>query len=111
MAENMITFGIILFVSFIMIGIGISQLRSKEPVGFYTGEKPPKKEELMDAILWNKKHGMMWILYGVSMVGSYLAGQLINQEFISFVIMMVVIVGGLVAMIFYHHYLMRKYLK
>lgn len=29
MAENMITFGIILFSSFIMMGIGISQLKAK----------------------------------------------------------------------------------
>ena len=111
MAENMITFGIILFASFIIIVIGISQVKSKEPVGFYTGEKPPKKEDLTDAALWNKKHGMMWIFYGVAMTGSYLLGLVIKQEFIAFVILMLAIVGGLPVMIFYHHHLMRKYLK
>lgn len=32
--------------AFIMIGIGISQFRSTDPVGFYNGEKPPKKKNL-----------------------------------------------------------------
>jgi hypothetical protein len=31
-----------------MIGIGVSQLKSRAPVGFYTGEKPPTEEELTD---------------------------------------------------------------
>lgn len=35
-------------VSAIMIGIGISQIRSRDPVGFYSGEKPPKEDELID---------------------------------------------------------------
>ena len=47
------------FVALIMFGIGISQLKSKDPVGFYTGEKPPEKERLSDVNAWNKKHGML----------------------------------------------------
>jgi hypothetical protein len=54
------------FASLFMISIGVSQLKSKTPVGFYTGEKPPKAEELTDVSAWNRKHGMMWVLYGVA---------------------------------------------
>ena len=111
MAENLLGFGIFLFVSLIMIGIGISQVKSKEPVGFYTGEKPPKKEEISDVTSWNRKHGMIWIGYGVAMTVSYLVSLLIPQEFISFVFLLIVIIGALPVMIYYHHYLMRKYLK
>lgn len=51
-------------VAALMIGIGISQLRSKKPVGFYSGVKPPREDELSDVGAWNKKHGIMWIIYG-----------------------------------------------
>ena len=61
-----VTFGL---AALIMIGIGISQLKSRNPVGFYTGEKPPKKEQLSDVNAWNRKHGTMWIVYGCSLWG------------------------------------------
>lgn len=60
MAENIIGFVVFLGTSLIMIGLGVSQIKSKEPVGFYTGEKPPKREQLSDVEAWNKKHGLMW---------------------------------------------------
>lgn len=69
MVENIIAFVMFLFVSIIMIIIGVSQIKSKEPVGFYTGEKLPKKEQLLDMEVWNKKHGYMWIVYGFAIIG------------------------------------------
>ena len=48
MAGTIISGVIFCIVAMIMLGIGVSQLKSKEPVGFYTGEKPPKAEQLSD---------------------------------------------------------------
>lgn len=52
---------IILMVASVMISIGVKQRKSKTPVGFYTGEEPPKAEGLTDVTEWNKKHGLLWI--------------------------------------------------
>lgn len=111
MAEEFLGLGIIVFTALIMIVIGISQIKNKNPVAFYTGEKPPKKEDLSDVSLWNKKHGMMWILYGVIMIGSYILSMVFPDKFIVFVIILIAILGGIGVMVFYHHYLMIKYLK
>ena len=56
--EFIFGFVIYLFVAAVMLGIGISQYRSKKPVGFYSGEKPPLEHELTDVIMWNKKHAI-----------------------------------------------------
>lgn len=62
MAENMIVLVIFLLVSGVMIGIGISQIKSKEPVGFYTGEIPPRKEQLSDVESWSLKKEILHLM-------------------------------------------------
>lgn len=64
-AVNVICFAIYFLAALLMISIGVSQLKNQEPVGFYSGEKPPNKDELTHVISWNKKHGTMWVLYGI----------------------------------------------
>ena len=54
-AANIICMVIYIIVAMIMIGIGISQLKSQTPVGFYSGEQPPRENELSDVHAWNKK--------------------------------------------------------
>lgn len=110
MAENIISFVIFLLISIIMVGLGISQIKSKKPVGFYTGEKPPTKEQLSDWEGWNKKHGMMWILYGAAIMGSYIIFTFIEAEVITLIIFLSVIVGAIPVMMLYHNYLQRKYM-
>ena len=63
----------------IMFGIGISQFRSSEPVGFYTGIKPPTRDEISDVEAWNKKHAIMWIVYGCCIVISWMIGFFIGS--------------------------------
>ena len=49
MNEGMIISGAIFgLCALVMFGIGISQLKSKEPVGFYSGIEPPAREQLSD---------------------------------------------------------------
>ena len=110
-----IIFGIIIYgmVAAIMLGIGISQLKSKKPVGFYSGEKPPLESELTDVISWNKKHGKMWIWYSVIIIVSYVAGiPFVKADSVWCVIPMC---GGIMLplpfMIRYHHKLIKEYKK
>lgn len=108
--EAIIGLGIVFFVSIIMIVIGIVQLRNKNPTGFYTGEKPPKPEEITNVKAWNHKHGMMWIIYGISLFISYFIGIWFN-EMICSISMIAVSVGGVIIMCIYHSKLQTHYLK
>ena len=111
MAENIITFVILLYVSIIMIAIGISQIKSKEPVGFYTCKKPPQKEQLSDMNAWNKKHRYMWVTYGLALIGTFAVCFLIEAETIASIILLCVIIGALPIMMLYHHHLKKKYCR
>lgn len=108
-AAGIISFVIYMITAIIMISIGISQLRSHEPVGFYTGEQPPKEYELSDVHTWNKKHGIMWIIYGIVIIISSEIGAIIGDSIWS----LILICGGLfipiIIMIWYHNRLMKRY--
>ena len=113
MVEFIFGFSIYLLVAAVMLGIGIFQYKSTKPVGFYSGEKPPLESELSDVGMWNKKHGMMWILYGVIIIVSYLLGlPFLMKDSIWCVVPMC---GGILLplplMIWYHHKLIREYKK
>lgn len=113
MVEFIFGLVIYLFVAVIMLGIGISQYRSTKPVGFYSGEKPPVECELTDVEAWNKKHGKMWIWYGIGIIISYLAG--IPFLVVDSVWCVLPMCGGIIVpiplMIRYHHKLIREYKK
>ena len=49
-------------VSAMMLGIGIWLYRSEEPVGFFTGVKPP---EVKDVKKYNHAVGILWFVYAV----------------------------------------------
>ena len=112
-AEIIIGAVIYLIVAAIMLGIGISQYRSKNPVGFYSGEKPPKSSELSDVDMWNKKHGKMWIYYGIGVIFSYVLGIpfLITDSVWCLLPMCGGITLPLPLMICYHNKLIREYKK
>ena len=101
-----ITFGI---VALIMFGIGITQIRSKDPVGFYSGIKPPTREELTDVDAWNKKHGTMYIAYGICIVSSWICGLVIGDSIYSVIPYTVGLLVPIIIMVIYHHRLVKKY--
>lgn len=109
-AENMVGFIIFAFVAAFMMGIGISQIRSKQPVGFYSGEKPPRAEDLTDVAAWNKKHGWMWMVYGVVILLSYFAGALFGDTIWSAVPMVSGVIVPLPFMILGHNKLRKRYM-
>ncbi len=63
-------FSLIIFggMAMLLTGIGISQIKSNVPVGFYTYGDIPEANELTDMRAWNKKHGTMWVLYSVAIL-------------------------------------------
>jgi len=105
----MMGFFIFLFVALIMIVIGISQVKSNTPVGFYSGEKPPREEELINVHEWNVKHGMMWISYGIIMLVGYFIGALIGDSIWSAIPMCGGVVLPIIGMVWYHHKLIKMY--
>lgn len=108
-ASSIIAFIIYLIVAAMMIGIGISQLRSASPVGFYSGEKPPREEELTDVQAWNHKHGMMWLIYGVIILFSYFGGYIIGDSILCIIPFCGGLIVPIIMMIWYHHKLIREY--
>ena len=110
MAGTIISGVIFCTVALIMFGIGISQLRSKVPVGFYTGEKPPKAEQLSDVHAWNKKHGIMWIIYGICIIFSWICSAFIGGDSIYSVIPLCIgVLLPILVMVLLHHRLVKMY--
>ena len=110
-AANIIGLAIYVVVALFMVAIGIAQLKSKDPVGFYSGEEPPKAESLTDVSAWNKRHGMMWLIYGIIIFVSYLIGSIIGESIWSIIPMMGGVIIPLPFMIWYHHRLMKKFMR
>jgi hypothetical protein len=94
-----------------MIGIGASQIRSKTPVGFYTGEKALKEEDVTDMSAWNKKHGAMWMVYGAVILLSWVVGFLVEDSFWQGFSLIAGVCLPLVFMILYHSALVKRYKK
>lgn len=110
-AENLIGFIVYFAAAAIMVGIGISQLKSRKPVGFYTGEKPSKEDEITDVRAWNKKHGLMWLIYGGIIITGFGIGTTLGDSLWSLIPMLGGILLPLPVMIWYHHRLIQLYKK
>lgn len=110
MAGTIISGVIVCIVAMIMLEIGVSQLKSKEPVGFYTGEKPPKVDQLSDVNSWNKKHGVMWIIYGICIIGSWICSAFIGGDSIYSVIPLCIgTIIPILIMVFLHYKWVKSY--
>lgn len=109
MGESILSGVILGMCALIMFGIGIAQWRSKKPVGFYTGEKAPEAKALTDVKAWNRKHGMMWILYGGCIVLAWVCGLLIGDSLLLLIPFCACVLLPIPGMIWYHHKLIQKY--
>lgn len=110
MAEIIISSVILLIGTAPVIMIGIVQYRSKEPVGFWSGKKPPQKEQITDVKAYNRKHGLMWIFLGVGFILCFVCGLLFGGEIAGY-LCMIEIIGGIFAMIACHEKWDRMYCK
>ena len=109
-AETIMGLVIVSLVALVMLTIGISQFVKKDvPVGFYNITIPPKKEEITDIIAWNKKHGMIWIIYGICIELGFLIGNVMSTD----VLQMIFMAGGIILplpfMVIRHKDLEKKY--
>lgn len=110
MVETVFSTVVLLICAIPLIILGIVQYRSKEPVGFWSGKKPPRSEEITDVRAYNQKHGLLWILYGVGLVLSFVCGMLFGW-FVAACLCMAEVFGGLLLMIACHNRLDRLYSK
>ena len=88
------------FCTIIFLAIGAWQWKSKNPVGFWTGQKPPKPEEISDISAYNRGHASMFFAYGAAMPVSVFAGP---------VLFLAVTLGGIPLLILGHRFLEKKY--
>lgn len=93
----------------IMVLIGIRQIKSKKPVGFYSGVKAPDEEEISDVKAWNRKHGAMGILYGISIELAFLCGLFIGNSILLLIPFSIGLLLPIPLMVMYHHHLVKKY--
>ena len=93
-----------------IIMLGIVQFRSKEPVGFWSGKNPPNREQITDVRAYNRKHGLMWILYGVGFIVCFVCGLPFEGVAAGY-LCMIEAMGGILAMAAYHNRLNRMYYK
>ena len=109
-AETVIVSVILLISAAPIIIIGIVQYRSKDPVGFWSGKKPPQKEQITDVKAYNQKHGLMWIIFGAGFILCFVCGLFFGGAIAGYLCMFETI-GGIFAMIAYHEKLDRMYYK
>lgn len=109
MGEAIISGFILGFCAIIMFCIGISQVKSAKPVGFYTGQKAPEEKELSDVRAWNRKHGMMWILYGICIVLAWVCGLWMGDSLMLLVPFCIFLLLPIPLMVWYHHRLVKSY--
>ena len=109
-AETIMGLVIISLVAIVMLTIGICQFKKKDvPVGFYNLIDPPKKEEISDIIAWNKKHGMIWIIYGICIELGFLLGNVMPTGMLQMIVMTGGIILPLPFMVIRHKSLEKEY--
>ena len=96
------------FTAAILAGIGLFQLRSGEPVGFYTGQKPPKPQELTDVRAWNRGHGRLWLFYGAAVLLAGFLPLFVKNGLVLAAALAALVFGGLLALLWGHRRLMRR---
>lgn len=93
----------------LMFGIGISQIKSRKPAGFYSGVKAPDEKEISDVNAWNKKHGAMWILYGICIVFAWVCELVTGGGILMLVPFFICLLLPIPFMALYHNKLVKKY--
>lgn len=110
-AGEVIGLGICGFCALIFVVLGALEIRSSIPVEFWAGEKPPSVSQVTDVKAYNKKHGYMWIIYGLGMFAAYLTWLPFENGTVLCVSIIGETFGGLILMILYHNHLYRKYVR
>ena len=54
----------------IMAGMGALQFKSTEPMALWSGQKPPRAEELTSVRAYNRLHGTLWMFFGILFIAA-----------------------------------------
>lgn len=95
----------------VMLLIGISNIKSSKPVGFFSSEPGPDPESLTDVAAWNREHGRIWIVYAIVLVVMGIVCIFINNGLVLVAVITVGFLGPVPLMIRRHLRLKTKYLK
>jgi len=99
-----------LIVSGFFIVLGVTQLFRKKPVGGGILEAAPRRECVTDMKEWNQKHGILWIGYGIAIIGGFAVLTLVKDDMIAAILHTVVTIGGLTVYAIYDDKLKKVYL-
>ena len=97
------------YVALILLGVGISMIKSKKPTGFYTGEKAHDASEISDVKKWNLYHGLIFIVCAALIMLAAIVLIFIKSETIMLFILFGVYLLPLPIMIIIHHLLEKNY--
>ena len=98
-------------VSLIFLGIAISTLRAKEPVGFYTFVKAPQPEEMKDIKKYNRAVGILWLIFavGLELSGCPFLFLESNSPYFVFIILIVMVMSITLAIAY--SFIFQRYKK
>lgn len=92
----------------LFVGLGISNYKSKRPVTINTSIKPPKEENLVSVKEWNRKHGIMWITFGIVFALCYVLGCIFaNNLFLAMTFMVIIPILCFPVIMIYHNHLVK----
>ena len=106
-----VSLAIFLFAAILMTAIGVSQIKSQTPVGFYSGEDIPEPGDLTDVRAWNKKHGAMWICYSIVLMLAWCVGYFLGGGVPGIIAMCAGMFIPLPLMALYHKRLKQAYYR
>lgn len=86
--------------------VGVVDLKSEKPVGFFTGVKPP---EITDVKKYNKAVALLWFITGVIFELIGVPFLYLKQNSSAFVFMMLVTVALVIVMMVIYLSILRKY--
>ena len=93
-------------VCIVLFGIGIWSYRSRDPVGFWTGSKPPR---VKDVTKYNHAVGILWLVYAVLMETLGVPLLFLEQNSTGFVPVMLGSVAATIGLMIGYVFIERKY--
>lgn len=95
----------------LLVGYGVYNFLSSDPVAFSRSEKSLRSCDLKDVKAWNRKHGMLWIIYAVAIFLGTLAEDLMGDNPFGPFVFMIFVIAPIPGMMSLHNKYVREYKK
>lgn len=76
---------------------------------FIVVKKHQAENEISDIKMWNRKHGTMWIIYGIIIILAWGCGFMIGDSILLLFPMVIGLIFPVIVMIWYHRKLIKIY--